>query len=365
MALELWTPHELYELRQDERNTPLPSYFLDTFFTNTYFSEDQEIRFADLPEADRYLAPFVLPYEQGKPLMFSTKEDIKSFAPPYIKLKNAVRPTQAKSLRPSDVFRNGGNPPSLEERFNARVAELTEKQVRAIRMREVWMAARAFIDGQVVISYDRDQGADSPVVTLSFGRDAGHTVTKSSNYWSDPNTDILGDIETWMNTMYLAYGGGSAAMLIVGAQVALLFRRNVGVKAALDKNYRGNESVSIDLGIMRTDRPLNYIGELANGLSVWSYKDTVDVPNGSGGKTRVDILHEKDVLLVAPGATGVRAYGAIYDVDAIDSGAALSTDIFGKMFDTKDPGERFVMHQSSPLPIPLYPNRTFKARVLA
>jgi len=365
MALELWTPRELYMLRQDDRNTPLPSYFLDTFFTSTYFSEDKEIRFADLPEADRFLAPFVLPYEQGKPLMSRRSETLSAFEPPYIKLKNAVRPEDAKNVLPSEVFRNGGQRPSLEQRFNARIAQLTESHLRAIRLREIWMATRAFIDGKVQINYDRDQGADNPSVLLDFGRAAGHTVTKSSAYWSDPATDILADIESWMTTMYLAHGGGSAYQLIVGAQVAPLFRKNTGIKAALDTNYRGNTSVNIDLGIMRTDRPLNYIGSLATGLEVFSYKDTVDIPDGSGGKTRIDLLNEKDVLLVAPGATGVRAYGAIYDTKALGGGVALSTDIFGKMFETDDPGELFIMHQSSPLPIPLYPNRTFKARVLA
>src|SRR5690606_24658953 len=158
--------------------------------------------------------------------------------------------------------------------------------------------------------------------------------------------------EGWMKTMYLASGGGSASMLIVGAQVAPVFRKNTGVKAALDTNYRGNDTVQMSLGIMRQEQPLTYIGQLASGLHVWSYKDTVDVPNGSGGRTRVDILNEKDVLLVAPGAVGVRTYGAIFDNEAIKNGLSNSR-VFAKMFRTDDPGEDFIMHQSSPLPVPL------------
>lgn len=364
-GIELWTPHELFMLREDERNTPLPSWFLDTFFTQTYFSQDDEIRFGDLPETDRYLAPFVLPYEQGKPLARRRSEKISAFAPPYIKLKNAVRPEDAKNLTPSEIFRNGGRRPSLIERFDARVAQLTYDHLRAIRLREIWMAARGFIDGKVQIDYDRDQGADNPSVLLDFGRDPGHTIVKTGGYWDDPDADILGDVEAWMTRQYLANGGGSASMLVVGAQVAPVFRKNKAIKEALDTNFRGNNSVEIDLGILRTERPLNRIGQLANGLEVYTYKDTIDIPNGDGTKTKVDLFNEKDVLLIAPGANGVRAYGAIYDVDAIDSGEALSTDIFGKMFKTQDPGELYVMHQSSPLPIPLYPNRTLKARVLA
>lgn len=364
MGIELWTPKDLYALRQDDRYKAIPSYFLDTFFTQTHFSEDGAIRFADLPASTRYLAPFVLPYEQGRPMQDSKSESISEITAPYIKLKNAVRPTELKNIRPSEVFINAGRAPTLAEKYDMRVAEITEMHNRAIDIREAWMAARAFIDGKVQIDYDRDQGAKNPSVLLDFGRAAGHTVVKSSGFWSDPAADILGDVEGWMNTMYLANGGGSASMLLVGAQVAPVFKKNTGVKAALDTNYRGNDTVSFSLGILRQEQPLTYLGQLTTGLPVFSYKDTIDVPNGSGGTTKVDLFNEKDILLVAPGATGVKCYGAIYDNEAIKSGLA-NARVFAKQFRTDDPGEDFLMHQASPLPVPLYPNRTFKARVLA
>ena len=364
-GLNLWTPREIFELNQDDRNTALPSYILDTYFTQTHFSEDGEILFADLPEQDRFLAPFVLPYEQGKPMQIGRSEEIRAITPPYIKLKNAVRPEDARNVLPSEVFRNGGQRPNMQQRFDARVAQLNAAHNRAIDLREIWMAARAFFDGKVQIDYDRDQGTDHPSVLLDFGRDPGHTVVKTGDFWDDPDTDILGDVEGWMTTQYLANGGGTSAIMLCGAKVAPVFRRNKGIIQSLDKNLRGNESVQIDLGILRTHQPLNRIGQLDSGLEIFSYKDTIDIPLPNGGKQRVDLLNEKDIVLIAPGATGVRAYGAIYDTKALGQGQALSTRVFGKMFETDDPGEAFLMNQSSPLPIPLNPNRTFKARVLA
>ena len=366
MPIELWTPEELYLLRRDERMDPIPSYILDTYFPTSYYSEEGEIRFADLPEANRFMAPFVLPYEQGRPMWDRQPESVKAIRPPYMKPKNAVRPEDAKNIRPSEVYRNRGGRFSLQDRFNARVVELTEMHIRAIRMREVWMACRAFFDGKVQIDYERDQGAANPSVLLDFGRDAGHTVIKTGDYWDDPNAPILDDVEGWMKTMYLANGGGSAAVMLVGAQVASTFRKNNQIKDMLDTRYYGApEDVQIKRGIMRTERPLSYIGKLDSGLEVWSYKDTIDIPSGVGmGKTKVDLFNEKDICLIAPGATGVRAHGPIYDTEAIDAGLQNS-EIFGKMWDTKDPGERFVMHQSSKLPIMTNPNRTFRARVLA
>lgn len=361
MAIELWDSRDLFMLQRDERMDPLPAYFLDTFFTQTHYSDDEKIRFAELPVQDRVLAPFVLPTEAGKPIFRRQGETLKDFTPPYIKPKDAVRAEEARNVLPSEVFRNGGQRPSLAQRFDQRVAEITAYHIRAIKMREIWMAARGFIDGKVQIDYERDQGTANPSVLLDFGRDAGHTVVLGAGFqWNDPDADILGNLESWMSTMYLAKFGGSAAQLIVGASVAPLFRKNNGVKDMLDTRYRGGESVTISRGIMRTVQPLTYIGKLDTGLEVWSYRDQVQNANGA----MVDIFDPRDVLLVAPGATGVRAYGAIMDDEALQNGLS-SVDIFPKMWSDKDPGATYLMHQSSPLPIPVYPNRTFKARVLA
>lgn len=363
MAIDLWTPEDLYAIRSDDRMRELPSWILDTYFNQTYYSEDQTIKFADLPESDRFLAPFVLPYDQGKALDVRHGYTVQDFSPPYIKLKNPVRPEDARIVNPLQLI--NGQRPGLAERFDMRTVQITEQHLRSIRVREIWMAARAFIDGKVLIEYERDQGASNPSVLLDFGRDSGQTITLAGpSYWDDPDYDILGDVETWSNLMYLSYRGGAPNMIVVGAKVAPVFKRNKGIKDALDTRYRGNDSVQMNLGVQRLERPFTFIGALASGLEVWTYKDTIDIPNGSGGKTKIDILNEKDVLMVAPGATGVRAYGAIYDVDAIEGGS-VSVDIFPKMFRTSDPGELYVMHQSSPLPIPLYPNRTLKAHVLA
>lgn len=367
MAFDIWTTDELMAVRTDTRMDQVPSFFLDNFFSQTYWAEDKEIKFADLPAATRYLAPFVLPTEQGRPLQSRRTESVQAFEPGYIKLKNAVRPVDARNLMPSDALRTRRAPLSLADKFELRTVQLMEDHLRAIRNREAWMAARAFIDGRVLVDYARDQGTAYPSVTLDFGRAANHTVALTTTYWNDPTYDILGDVETWSNRMYLANGGGAPNMMIVGARVAPLFVKNNGIKAAMDKNYRINDQNGLDFksGLHRIERPYYFVGKLDSGMEVWAYKDTIDIPNGSGGATKLDILDERDVVLVAPGADGIRCFGAIYDVEALQDGVATSTDIYTKMWASKDPGEIFLMNQSAPLPIPLYPNRTLKARVLA
>ncbi|MDR3474330.1 MAG: major capsid protein [Devosia sp.] len=361
MALELWTQGDLYSVIQDSRLDPVPSYFKDNYFATPYYSEDKEILFSKLPAKGRKLAPFVLPTEQGKPIFGVQAESVKSFTPAYIKPKDAVRPTDARTPRPSEILRQ--QPLTLQQRFDLRVLEIQEYHKRAIQMQWAWMCARAFIDAKLTISYGRDSGQPNPELTIDYGRAAGHTVAltgSSTDFWSDANYDIMGDVEAWMTTMYLADFGGTAAQLLVGSAVAPYFSKNAKIRELMNKNYRGSESVNVNQGLMRTVRPLTGLGQLDSGLEILTYKDQVQNDDGS----MVDLLDPRDVMLIAPGAEGIMAYGAIYDADAMQSGQGAATDIFPKMFKTDDPGEVYIMNQSAPLPIPLYPNRTFKARVL-
>lgn len=360
MPIELWETRELYQLTRDDRLDPIPSYFLDTFFTQSYYSDDEKIRFAKLPNATRALAPYVLPTEQGKPVFRRKGESITEFTPPYVKPKDVVRAADAMNVLPSEVFNNGGQRPSLAERFDRRVVEIAEFHRRTIYMREAWNAARAILDGKVLLQYESQVGTPNPAVELNFGRDANLTITKNSGYWNDPTTPILSDLEEWMSRQYLATQGGSAAMLIVGAKVAPLFRGNNQVKDMLDTRYRGGDDVQVSRGIMRTERPMKYIGKLDSGLEVWSYKDQVENDNGD----MIDIMDERDIALIAPGATGVRAHGAIMNDKAIAAGMS-NVDIFPSMWTNDDPSATYLMHESAKLPIPLYPNRTLRARVLA
>ena len=164
-----------------------------------------------------------------------------------------------------------------------------------------------------------------------------------------------------------AAGGGLAlgfalpeAMAEVSPKSATIAGDEVGAWVLI----RPNDDVVIRQGIMRTEQPLQYIGQLTTGLEVWSYKDTFDIPLTNGGKQRVDVFNEKDIIMVAPGATGLNVRGPIFDAEAMQAGLS-SAQVFAKQWYEKDPSDFWQMHQSSYLPIPLYPNRVAKARVLA
>lgn len=362
-GISLSTPQELYELLTDDRREAIPSHFLDTYFNETHFSADREILIGELPAVDRKMAPFVLPTEQGKPVMGQRGEKVRSLLPPYMKPKDAVRAVDARNVTPAEVFRNAGVRPSLQQRFDQRVAEVQDYHRRQIRMQETRMAADAFVKGAVTIKYDRDQGADFPEVTMTFGRDPGHTAISGAGfYWSDPDFPILDAINDDAHTMNQALRGGFPGRIYLGSEVAKFIGKNKQIQADLDTTRRGTQS-NVQTGVIRRDEPMTSLGTIGAGIELMLYRDYVENADGS----LYELLDPKSILYVAPGARGVRAYGAIYNAKALAmaGGEALQTDIFPSMWLTDDPSDIFLMHEASPLPIPLTPNKTFLRRVLA
>lgn len=357
MAIDLWESNDLFRVITDPRMDPIPSFFLDRYFKTPYYSDDTEILFSKLPAVDRKMAPFVLPVSQGKPVYGARGETVTRFKPAYIKMKDAVRPADMTTRRPSEVL---GQKLSLQERFDTRVAEIAAYHRRLIQMRKAHMAAKMITHAKYTFNYESEAGASYPEVELDFGRASNHTVALSGSFWSDPTYDILGDIQTWMDRVRDADQGGIVNQVIVGSAVAPVFRTNEKLKKEMDTTYRGND-VNIRTGLLRfSEVGLSYIGSFGAGMEVYTYRDTVEQANG----TKVELLNPKDVLLLADGIEGVDAHGAIYDAAAMMQGD-VAEEIFVKQWVTEDPGEVYQMTQCSPLLIPLYPNRTLRATVLA
>jgi hypothetical protein len=127
----------------------------------------------------------------------------------------------------------------------------------------------------------------------------------------------------------------------------------------MDTRYRGSPDLTLNRGIVRreTEQPATFVGTIGAGIEAYVYNGTFQNDDG----TLAPIMDPRDIVLSAPGVEGVKAFGAILDEDA----DLQATDIFPKMWSQKDPSARFIMSQSAPLMIPVNPNRTFRARVVA
>lgn len=361
MALDIYTPYQLASVREDPRQTVTTSHWLNMFFPNTFVSLQEEIAFSKL-NASRKIAPFMLPNEPGKPIYRREGERIESFKPAYTKPKDAIRPSELIALSPGEIVRRESLM-TPQARYNREVNRIVLFHRNSIMRLWDFMAARSILNGALTINYGNGV---APII--DFGRDAGHTVTLgAAARWGDAGVNIFNGIQGWVDTIANAEFGGSATDLILGASAAIPFMADASdtggsLYGKLNNDYRGSEEVAINRGIIRTDplNPFTWLGRLSTGLDVWRYSGPASkFQNNDGSFT--DIMDPRDIVLASRAVDGIKAFGAI-----LDSANNLEVaDIFTKMWDQEDPSARFIMSQSAPLTIPVNPNCTFKARVVA
>ena len=326
---------------------PPSTYWLDLCFgQNEVQSEDEWIDFAKL-RTGRKIAPFVSPLAQGQPI-YSEGADVSRFKPAYIKAKDPVTAARTIKKRPSEILSTVPNSPM--SRFNAIVADILGEHYDAIVRRWEWLAARAAIDGKVVI-----EGEGMPPRLVDFKRDPGHTITLLGGArWGQAGVSIMSNVEAWRTQVRRASFGGAVNRLTVGAAVWDVMRQNDELIDQLNVNQRGTNANFLT-GIREGDR-IEYVGNISPTLPVYVYEEIYQDPILG----EVPYMSENDVVLSGPGVEGYRCFGAILDKAAL----LKAMPVFPKMWDDQDPSATQVMSQSSPLMVPLNPNCTLKATVL-
>jgi hypothetical protein len=299
------------------------------------------------------IAPFVRPTDTGKPTWTRQGSEAKMFKPAYIKPKDMVNPSEQFDRQPGDLFTDVPRTP--QQNFDAEVAAIMAHHRDIIDRRWEWLAAQASIYGEVTVEYE-----DGTSVVVDFGRAAGHDVVKTSgNFWGDSGISILDDIQAWADTMTVADFGGIPNRLTVGGDVWKVMRKDDELLAEMDLTRRGNLETNIKTGLVLAesrDSNVRFVGTVGAGIDIYVYSDFYQ--NASG--TQVPFMSPKDIVLTTPDVGGIPAFGAIADEDA----SLQPLPVFPKMWPEKDPSGMWIMTQSAPLFIPVYPNRTFRARVV-
>lgn len=325
---------------------PVGSYWLDLCFPYAVNFDDEYIDFEKIVEG-RKIAPFVAPLAQGVPI-YSEQSEVTRLKPAYVKMKDPVSPNRLmkKSAASGGVLASGGSPSS---RFNAIVADIQRTHRNAALRREEWLAAQAIIHGKVTIS-----GENYPERQVDFKRASNHTVDSTSSPWSS-SSDIIGDIEAWRTRVRRAKFGGPVNRLTVGADVWDVMRKNTGLLKQLDTGVRGTDA-NFKTAIMEGEE-VEFVGYISGTLPVYVYSGYYE--NAAG--VAVDYMSPKDVIMTGPNVMGYRCYGAILDHKAGYQASAM----FSKMWENEDPSVVYVMNQSAPLMVPVNPNNTLRATVLA
>lgn len=343
MAFEIYETHELLEVLD---NTPPPSsYFLDAFFQREHASDSEFIDF-DLIDRGRRLAPFVAPNVQGQP-MLQQGYGTRKFKPAYIKPKDAVDPRRVLMRRAGERLGGSMTP---QQREDAIIADIQVSHREMIYRTMEWMAASAVIDGQVVV-----EGENYPSRTVQFGRSAGNTETLSGTaLWSASATaKPLDDVERWARQIQRS--GVKANRLTLSPSTAAAFFATDQVKAEFETRRGTAFGENFERNNLSGDTVV-YHGVLPGGISVYTYSDFYEDNMGEEQPFMPD-----QVALLTGNVEGIRAFGAI-----MDRGAAWrSLPIFQKMYEQDDPSGLFLLSQSAPLMVPLRPNASFRANVIA
>lgn len=341
MTAILYTTRELVSL-YDHSLIDRPTAFIrDRFFSNVHTSDVEEVVF-DKINSSRKIAPLVAPNKPGK-MRQHRGSTAKSFVPPYVKPKNAIRPKDSIKRRPGEVL---PQELSQEQRRDYLIQDRMEDQDWEITRREELMCANVIKTGKVEFTGQEDH----PDVSIDYERDAALTVTLAgATRWGEAGVSPLESIKGWAKTVGQKKGGVVQPVLL-GVSAADLLLKDADVKEILDN--RRQASGSVELSGFAGEAPGFhgvYLGSVGQ-YSFWQYQQTFENEDG----TDLDVWPEYGVGLIGTGHSGWMCYGAIQDEEGL-----MEATRFPKMWPEKDPSATYLMTQAAPLAVLENANSTF------
>lgn len=320
-------------------------WILDRYFTNVQMS-DTELVSIDVEIGKRRMAPFVSPLVEGR-MVEARRTQTNTFKPPYVKDKRA--PDLRRPIRRAIGERIGGGDVAPGAREQANLVYEMEDQLDMLDRRMEWMAVRELLTGSVTVA-----GDGFPTTTIDFGRDAGLTVVLSGGArWGQAGVSPATNLGTWSTAMLKSSGTAPVDCIMTQDAFDKFIADPLLVGATVYPAFQvfGN-AVNIGMQVIRGAVPKGTWGQLTIYVYNDWYVDDNDVEQ--------PMLPSGTVILVSPDLMGIRAFGVIQDPD--HNYAQL--EYAPKTWTTKDPAQRLMMMQSSPLPIPGRPNASFAATVL-
>jgi hypothetical protein len=343
----LWDTSTLLGVMREQESPS--NYWLNLLFPNVVTFDDEYIDFEKIPSTGRKLAPYVAPMAQGRAI-YEEGSRVGRFKPAYVKPSDPVSPARVLKKRPGTLLNPSNGSPM--QRYNAIKADILAYHRDAIERRWEQMAAEAAITGKVVI-----EGDDYPAREVDFGRAANHTVVLGNGErWGDSGVKIRNLLSTWSNRMHSAEFGGRPDRLTVGVDAWAKMEIDADIKDLMDTRYRGTSTeLRRDMVGTPTDEAV-FVGKIGT-LDVYVYNDYYTV-NGSV----TPFMSSKDVVLSSPAVQGFRCFGAIQDVHA----QFQPLPIFSRNYMPQgDVAVEQIVSQSAPLMVPVNPNATLRATVVA
>lgn len=360
-------PYELWSTRKSlgvMRATKPENWYFQQFFTNELRSDTEYVDFEKLPIMKRKLAPFVLPLARGRGIWEDSQRSYR-FKPAYSIVEETIDPLMPLSFQPGmgeSIFDMNKMTPM--QRLDLIRASMLAEADKAVERRWEWMRARAIIDaGYTVV------GPDYPAVTLSFGRDAGQTIVLGAgSRFGDSGVSIVSFFQTVVDLMNNAEFGGIPERATMGGAVATVLRADAEVLKHMDLFLAGG-TIVVDRGLVAGapgGGKVYKFGEMRIGgasgakIELWvndeTYIDDTGTTQRYLGSNQISFTASPDSIM------GYQAFGRIIDADAEYQALPKFPKSFWVGDDTKV--EHFSI-KSSPLMVPINPNATATATVLA
>lgn len=325
------------------------NWLLDRFFPNIVMS-DTEFVSIDVDVGKRRMSPFVSPLVEGK-LVEQRRYQTNQFKPAYIKDKRA--PDLRKPVRRAIGEQIGGALTGAEREMANIESEMTD-QLDMLHRRLEWMAASALSTGTVTIT-----GDGFPTVVVDFGRDASLTVAKTGGaQWTVANVKAgtaspTADIEAWQ-TQTLKKSGAVMTDIVFTTSSWAGFLADPALTGAIIYPKLA------DAGNTILNGPSIVQGAVYKGkwgqYDLWLYNDWFVDDNN----VEQPMLLDGTVLMSGAGLMGTRAFGQVMDPEFNYEALPFAP----KTWVEKDPAQRLIMLQSSPIVIPSRVNASFAAKVI-
>ena len=241
----------------------------------------------------------------------------------------------------------GVNPYSpLEDTMARAIAEDMDLHREEIDFATEIECQQAMVFGKITL-YDMVEGAGAvPKFTVDYKRPAAHNIILTgSAMFSNPDSDLLGMVDTW-GLMIQEETGEAPTDLLLGKNAWKHFRKHHDVKDYMDNK-------SIDVGSL-SPRVAKKIKGYWNGLTIWTISGSYTDLDGS----TKDWLPPDAALLVSANAESVVEFGL-----PVDNDCAGPVEIFSKGFKQEDPSGYFTIAESRPLAWTKQPGWTVLATV--
>lgn len=354
---ELWQTRRLLGVFRDTR--PETRYY-GQYFLSQMRSEDEWIDFEKLPVRGRRLAEFVQPMGRGSGV-FTDKVQGYRFKPANIVVEDSVDPFRPLTFQPGiDASTVEVSKLTPMQRLGLIKIEMMNEMIGAVERRWEWMRARAIIDGKVTCVYK-----DGTSILVDFLRDADHTeVLGSGNRYGDTGVSILDHIQGVLDTVNDAAFGGLITRITMGGNVASVMRKDAEILKHMDVNIQGGVH-RVDRGLTGAEKVYKF-GELFVGgasghvIELWVNNETYT--DSAGAEQRYLGANQVSFTSTPQTINGYECFGRIVDKDA----QYQAIPVFPKNFET---GSRVKVEnlsaESAPLFVPINPNATYTATVLA